>query len=129
MTSSIYTVCARPRPQTPEAVRGVRMSPALLELYLVIRDRSEFVAVLDEVLPAGSDRALTLEAVEARFEALAAWALDTEPSDRPAGATDWRLICRAIAETALEWDGRVYRFDCAMFRRALERARRGQAEV
>ena len=129
MTSSIYAVCTRPRRYDPDAVCRLRVSPALLELYLAIRERSEFVAVLDEVLPAGADRALTLEAVEARFEALAAWVVGTAPLDRPAGATDWPLICRAMAETGLEWDGRLYRFDPDVFGRALERAQRGRAEV
>ena len=129
MTRSIYAVCTRPRRYDSDAVRRLRVSPALLELYLAIRERSEFVAVLDEVLPAGADRALTLEAVEARFEALAAWVIGTEPLDRPAGATDWPLICRAMAETTLEWEGRLYRFDSVAFGRALAAVRRGLGEV
>lgn len=129
MTRSIYAVCTRPRRYDPDAVRRLRVSPALLELYLAIRERSEFVVVLDEVLPAGADRALTLEAVEARFEALAAWVIGTAPLDRPAGATDWPLICRAMAETALDWGGRLYGFDPDAFGRALATARRGLGEV
>lgn len=129
MTSSIYAVCQRPRICDPDAVCRLRVSPALLEFYLVIKERPEFVAVLDEILPETVDKALMLEAVEARFEALAAWVIGTETSVRPAGATRWPLICIAMAETELTWDGRLYRFDHDGFGRALERAQRDTAEV
>lgn len=129
MTSSVYSVRVRPRRYDPAAVRRLRVSPALLELYLAIRERSEFVAVLNEVLPETVDKALMLEAVEARFEALAAWVIGTEPTERPAGATCWPLICIAMAKTELSWDGRLYRFDHGTFGRALEQAQRGDAEV
>ena len=129
MTSSVYSVRVRPRRYDPDAVRRLRVSPALLELYLAIRERSEFVAVLDEILPENNDTALMLEAVEARFEALAAWVIGTEASERPAGAARWPLICIAMTETELSWDGRLYRFDHDAFGRALERAQRGDAEV
>ena len=121
MTSRMEAIVSKQRAFDPAQVCTVKVHPALVRLFYYLGEETWLIETMAIAIDANLDAALVIEAVEARYTALAAWTLGSRVDERPDGEFRLAVILDAIAVTPLQFDGRHYHFDPKEFRKALRK--------